>query len=158
MTHWNTLGAAALLAAITTPATAQTSPPLELTGYVVLEKVTTDERGAHTVVRLEPGTVVPGDKLIFGTRYTNKGSTAIDRFIVSNPVPDTVSVTSDIDPDVLVSVNGGKSWARLIELEIVNAAGERRAARPGDITHVRWELPEIVPGETGQLEFPVTVR
>lgn len=151
-------GLAALIAATAAPAAAQTAAPLELTGYVKLERETTDEAGTRTAERVDPEVVVPGDRLIFGTRFANKGAAPIERFVVSNPVPATVSVTGEIDPGVLVSVDGGTAWGKLTELEIINAVGERRAALPGDITHVRWVLPQIAPGETGQLEFAVTVR
>lgn len=154
------LGVAALIAVMFSPAAAHAEPaaPLELTGYVKLEKVATDADGKSRVERVDPQVVVPGDRLVFGTRFANRGSAPIEHFVVSNPVPASVSVASDIDASTLVSVDGGKAWGRLAELAITDANGERRAALPGDVTHVRWVLPEIAPGETGELEFPVTVR
>jgi len=142
------------------PATSGAQAPvlLEVTGYVQLEKVTTDETGARTVERVDPQVVVPGDKLIFGTRFTNKGSEPVERFVVSNPVPAAVRVSGEVDPQQLVSVDGGKVWGKLADLSIIDAAGQPRAALPGDITNVRWILPLIAPGESGTLEFPVTVR
>lgn len=153
-------GLAALALAIAAPAAAQapTQSPLELVGYVQLEKVTTDETGARTVERTDPQVVVPGDRLIFGTRFANKGSEPVERFVVSNPVPAAVRVSGEVDPGQLVSVDGGKVWGKLAELSIIDAAGQPRAALPGDITNVRWILPLIAPGESGTLEFPVTVR
>lgn len=156
------LGLAALALAIAAPAAAQAPTqaptPLELTGYVKLEKVTTDETGTRKVERVDPQVVVPGDKLIFGTRFANKGGEPIERFVVSNPVPAAVRVSREVDPGLLVSVDGGKVWGKLAELSIIDAAGQPRAALPADITNVRWILPQIAPGESGTLEFPVTVR
>ncbi len=166
------LGSAALVCALVAalvappPAAAETAlisgaasdAPLELRGYVKLEKVTTDAAGERRVNRVDPVTVVPGDKLIFGTRFANRGSAPIEQFVVSNAVPAAVSVTGEIDPGVQVSVDGGTAWGKLADLEIADAAGARRAALPADITNVRWVLPSIAPGETGVLEFPVTVR
>lgn len=152
------LGLAALALMIAAPAAAQAPAPLELTGYVKLEKVTTDETGVRTVERVDPRVVVPGDKLIFGTRFTNKGTEPVERFVVSNPVPAAVRVSGEVDAQQLVSVDGGKVWGKLAGLTIIDAVGQPRAALPGDITHVRWILPLIAPGESGTLEFLVTVR
>lgn len=154
------LGLAALALAIAAPAAAQapTEAPLELVGYVQLEKVTTDETGARKIERTDPQVVVPGDKLIFGTRFTNNGAEPVERFVVSNPVPAAVRVSGEVDPEQLVSVDGGKVWGKLADLSVIDAAGQHRAALPGDITNVRWILPQIAPGESGALEFPVTVR
>lgn len=167
MKPWHIFGPTALMAAlmaalvavpVAAPVSAQAPAPLELTGYVKLERVTTDAAGARTVERVDPKVVVPGDRLIFGTSFANTGPAPIERFVVSNPVPATVSVSAELDPGMIVSVDGGKAWGLLAELAIVDAEGVRRAAGPSDITHVRWVLPQIAPGETGTLEFPVTVR
>lgn len=152
------LALAALVLVIAAPVAAEAAAPVELTGYVKLEKITTDDTGARTVERVDPQVVVPGDKLIFGTRFANKGPEPVERFVVSNPVPAAVRVSGEVDPGLLVSVDGGASWGQLAELTITDAAGQPRAALPGDITNVRWILPQIAPGESGALEFPVTVR
>lgn len=152
------LGLAALTTALATPAQAQGEAPLEVASYVRLEKVTTTASGERQVEWVEPEVVVPGDKLIFGTRFANTGDTAIERFVVSNPVPPSVSVSGEIDPAMLVSVDGGTTWGRLAEIEVTQSDGMRRAALPGDVTNVRWVLSPITPGQTGALEFPVTVR
>lgn len=160
MQHPFWFGHAALLAVMgmAAPAQAETAAPLELVGYVKLEKVTIGASGERQVEWVDPQVVVPGDKLIFGTRFTNKGDAPIERFVMSNPVPASVTVTAEINPALLVSVDGGKAWGALADLAIADAAGQPRAAVPGDITHVRWVLPQIAPGESGQIEFPVTVR
>ncbi len=159
MNNCTKFGLAALLVAASAaaPVQAETAAPLELVGYVKLEKVTTDPSGERRVEWVEPQVVVPGDKLIFGTQFTNRSQAPIESFVVSNPVPPSVSV-AQIDPAVLVSVDGGKTWAKLADLVIVEADGQRRAALPGDVTNIRWVLPAIAPGESGRLEFPVTVR
>lgn len=132
--------------------------PVELVGYVKLEKVTTTPAGERQVEWVEPERVVPGDRLIFGTRFANRGTVPIERFIVSNPVPPSVRIAGELDPAVLVSVDGGKTWGPLAALTVPQPDAAPRAALPDDVTHVRWVLPQIAPGEAGALEFPVTVR
>lgn len=149
---------AALMAACAIPARADAPRPLELVGYVKLEKVTTTTAGERKVERFEPRVVVPGDRLIFGTRFVNNGAKTIERFVVSSPVPASVSLSAEADPSLQVSVDSGASWGRLGELEIVQPDGVRRAARSSDVTNIRWVLPTVAPGESGTLEFPVTVR
>lgn len=160
MTYHRKLGLTALIAVLfsSAPAYADPATPVELTGYVKLEKVTTDAAGESRVERVDPDVVVPGDRLIFGTRFANHGPAPIERFVVSNPVPASVSVAPDIDKQMLVSVDGGKAWGQLGGLAIRDAAGQQRAAMPRDVTHVRWVIAQIAPGESGELEFPVTVR
>lgn len=149
---------AAMMAILATPAPAQAETPLELVGYVQLEKVMTDAAGERRVERVEPEVVVPGDRLIFGTRFANRGDTPIERFVVSNPVPASVRVTAELDPATQVSVDAGRTWGKLGELAIVQSDGQPRAALPADVTNIRWVLPTIAPGESGSLEFAVTVR
>lgn len=152
------IGLAAAIMALAVPARAGAESPLELVGYVKLERVTTTASGEPQVERVEPQVVVPGDRLIFGTRFANKGAAPIERFVVSNPVPPSVRLAGEIDPELLVSVDGGATWGKLSDLEILASDGTRRAALPDDVTNVRWVLPAVAPGESGALEFPVTVR
>ena len=156
------LGLAALMTVLTLPAQAQAQAqaqaPLELNGYVKLEKVTTTGSGERQVEWVEPQVVVPGDRLIFGTRFANTGDAPIERFVVSTPVPASVRVTGEIDAAQLVSVDNGTRWGTLGELAIMQPDGTRRAVLPGDVTNIRWTLPVIAPGESGTLEFYVTVR
>jgi hypothetical protein len=152
------LGAVALLAMLAQPVLGEAPPPLELTGYVKLVKITTDDAGERIVELVEPEVVVPGDRLIFGTRYSNAGSRKIENFVVSNPVSAAVQVADDVDPALSVSVDGGKNWGRLGDLTITADDGSSRRAIARDISHIRWTLAEVAPGESGQLEFPVAVR
>jgi len=152
------LGAVALLAMLAQPVLGEAPPPLELTGYVKLVKITTDDAGERIVELVEPEVVVPGDRLIFGTRYSNAGSRKIENFVVSNPVSAAVQVADDVDPALSVSVDGGKNWGRLGDLTITADDGSSRPAIARDISHIRWTLAEVAPGESGQLEFPVAVR
>lgn len=151
-----TLGIAAAAACV--PGAAQTGSPVRLEGYVKLEKVVTDATGAARRELVEPTTVVPGDRLIMGTRFVNGGAGAIENFVVSNPVPAAVRVAEVPDPAQIVSVDGGKTWGPFAAQVVRDEAGEPRPALPGDITHIRWTVPTVAPGGSGAVEFAITVR
>lgn len=141
------------------PAAAAPANPLELAGYVMREKVTIAPDGTRVSEWAAPDVVVPGDRLMLGTRFANRGDAPIERVVVSNPVPESLVVAADADPALLVSVDGGKLWGRLADLAVTDpATGQTRPAHAGDITNVRWILSALAPGAAGQLEFPVTVR
>ncbi len=152
------LGALALHAPAHAAPGAEAASKLDLAGYVMLERATTDASGKQRLERVEPDVVTPGDRLIFGTRFTNRGPAPIEGFVLSNPVPASVSLAETPDPAVLVSVDGGATWGKLAELAVTGTGGGSRPALPGDVTNIRWVLPQIAPGQSGTLEFPVTVR
>ena len=139
------------------PAAAQ-QQPISLAGDVMMVKTETNAAGESTTKLVEPKTIVPGDRLIFGTDYSNSGSDAVENFVVTNPLPAPVRLASDADPELSVSVDGGKSWGKLAELSVNSEAGEARAASHADVTHVRWVLSVVEPGAKGRLEYPAIIR
>jgi uncharacterized repeat protein (TIGR01451 family) len=148
------------IAAATLPAIgrAEQPRPLELAGYVKIEMVTVAPDGGREVQLVDPDVIVPGDRLVFGIRFANRGSERIENVVVTNPLPPTVTFAADADPALVVSVDGGTTWGQRSELEVTGADGSRRAALPEDVGHVRWTLAEVPPGASGHLEFPVVVR
>ena len=150
------LAAAALMPL---PALAQqAASPVTLSGDVKAVKILVEPDGSERTELVEPGTIVPGDRLVFGTDYANNGSEAVSNFNVTNPLPAAVRLAPDADPTLSVSVDGGKSWGRLAELQVTAADGTTRAATHEDVTHVRWVLASIAPGEKGRLTYPAIIR
>lgn len=148
----------AALAIGAAPAAAQqATPAVTLEGLVKLEK-TIEENGKQKVVLEEPKVVVPGDKLLFTTRYRNAGAQPVDNFVVTNPVPDAVRVADESALREQVSVDGGKAWGRLAELTVKGEDGTPRPATAADITHIRWTVPVIAPGASGMVEYHAIVR
>lgn len=96
-------------AGMAAPVFGQTSNPLSLTACAKLERVAIDEQGNRQIELVDPQPVVPGDRLVLGTRYANDGDTLIENFAVSNPVPAAVTVAVDINPALPISVDGGKA-------------------------------------------------
>ena len=145
------------LTGLTLPAAAK-QQPISLAGDVMMVKTETNAAGESTTKLVEPKTIVPGDRLIFGTDYSNSGSDAVENFVVTNPLPAPVRLASDADPELSVSVDGGKNWGKLAELSVNSEAGEARAASHADVTHVRWVLSVVEPGAKGRLEYPAIIR
>lgn len=151
----------ALAAAITfaAPAAAQgNAAPIALNGDVKAEKIVTDADGEERIELVEPTSIVPGDRLVFGTDYANNGADAVTNFVVTNPLPAAVRLAPDADPALDVSVDGGKTWGALAALTFTNSDGTTRPAAHADVTHVRWVLASIAPGTSGRLTYPAIIR
>ena len=152
------LAAAAALALPAVPLAAQNNSAIALTGDVKAVKVITEADGKERTDLVEPSTIVPGDRLVFGTDYANKGSEIVTNFTVTNPLPAAVRLAPDADPAIEVSVDGGKTFGVIAALTIANSDGTTRPAAHADVTHVCWVLASIVPGASGKLTYPAIIR
>jgi uncharacterized repeat protein (TIGR01451 family) len=132
--------------------------PIALNGDVKAEKVITDADGKERIELVEPTSIVPGDRLVFGTDYANNGADTVTNFIVTNPLPAAVRLAPDADSALEVSVDGGKTWGALGALTFTNSDGTTRPAAHADVTHVRWVLASIAPGASGRLTYPAIIR
>ena len=149
------LAAIALAAGVYVPAAAQGTPAVALKSDVkVVRQVT--ENGATRETLEEPAKVLPGDRLVFTTRYNNSGSQPATDFVVVNPLPAAVKLAQAGAFDV--SVDGGKTFGALTALKVPAAAGTTRAAELGDVTHVRWRVASIAPGASGEVSYFAEVR
>lgn len=154
-----TMAAAAALAVPAMPLAAQAAPsPVTLNGDVKAVKTVTGPDGKERTELVEPTTIVPGDRLVFGTDYANKGAEPVKNFVVTNPLPSAVRLAPDADPALEVSVDGGKTWGVIAKLTLPNPDGTNRPATQSDVTHVRWVLPSIAPGASGRLTYPAIIR
>jgi uncharacterized repeat protein (TIGR01451 family) len=148
----------ALVMAVTAPAAhAQSAQPIELSGNVKVDKIVI-ENGKEKHIFSEPSVVVPGDRLVFTTSYRNAGAVAVKDFVVTNPVPGGVMLAPEGAEVQVVSVDGGKTWGKLAGLSVSDGKGGNRTANAGDVTHLRWTLPEIAPGAKGTLNYNAIVR
>lgn len=152
--------AAALLIAASAamPAAAFAQSPVTLSGDVKAVETTVDSEGNETTQLVTPDVIVPGDRLIFGTDYANNGAEPVENFVVTNPLPSAVRLAPDAAADLTVSVDGGASWGTLAELSVTAEDGTSRTATHSDVTHVRWTLATIAPGDSGRLEYPAIIR
>lgn len=151
-------GAMAFMAGAAAPAVAQAGAPaaaVALKGDVkVVRQVT--ENGQTRETLEEPNQVLPGDKLVFTTRYTNSGAEPATDFVVTNPLPGPVKLAK-VD-SFEVSVDGGKTFGALAALKVAAADGTSRAAELADVTHVRWRVASIAPGASGEVKYFAEVR
>ncbi len=147
--------------AIPLTAHAQSGSPVALSGDVMAVETSVDDAGNTSTQLVEPGVIVPGDRLVFGTDYANSGDEPVENFVVTNPLPSAVRLAPDADPELTVSIDGGETWGTISSLSAVTIADEDGAMRPvtnADVTHVRWTLASIAPGESGRLEYPAIIR
>ena len=130
-----------------------------LASDVFLERIQHDANGRSTIVLEQPRRVARGDRLLFVLSYRNVGAEPAQDFVVTNPVPDSVIYAGAGEAEPQVSVDWGRSWGALSSLSVRDQAGGSRAARPEDVTHVRWNIRRLVgAGESGRLTFHAVAR
>lgn len=140
------------------PVAAQDQQPITLVGDVKLVKTSTDDTGATTTELVAPEVIVPGDRLLFVTSYTNSGAEEVTDFVVTNPLPEAVRLADDADPDLTVSVDGGETWGTLEALTVTGEDGAAQPASQSDVTHIRWTLATVPAGASGELTYPAIIR
>ena len=147
------------ICALLTPVPALAADNVALASAVYVERAVTGADGISRVVREEPKLVTPGDRLVFVLTYKNAGTAPADSFVVTNPIPASVSFVASDSPGADFSVDGGKSWAPLAALKVKAADGRLRPAAASDITAIRWAFAKPIPvGGAGNLIFRGIVR
>jgi len=150
--------AVSLTAPIVPLAAQNAAPAVSVDGDIKSEKTVTDANGKTSVELVDPASFLPGDRLIFGQNYANTSAEVVTNFTITNPLPEAVRLAPDADPALEVSVDGGKTWGKLSTLSLTASDGTTRSATHADVTHVRWVLATIAPGESGRVAFPVIIR
>lgn len=141
------------------PAFSYASETVALDSSVFVERNVPTADGKFRIVLEEPRVVTPGDRLVFILQYRNTGTQSAKDFVVTNPMPAPVAYQGTSDAVAQVSVDGGRTFAPLAVLKVREPDGTVRAARPEDVTHVRWALRDpIAAGAQGKLSFRGVVR
>lgn len=152
----NKIFLAVLLTVCAVPAAgAAQERPIKLQSDV---KLVRQVQQGETPELVAPEGVVPGDTLVFTTSYSNEGASAVNDFVIVNPVPADLILTDDAAAATEVSIDGGAKWGRLADLKVVESDGEERPATTSDITHMRWVFSRVAPSEKGEVRFSATVR
>lgn len=136
-------------------AIAQDSLSFEATAFV---QKTVVEDGIEKTVELPTATVVPGDLVIFNTTYHNDGTEPVEEFVVTNPIPGPVALSNESSGALVVSVDGGQTFGNLSTMSIAIEPEGERPAVAADVTHIRWTLDRVAPGESGTLSYKAFVR
>jgi len=132
---------------------------VSLDSKVFVERQVTSADGKQSIVREDPKLVVPGEKLLFVLNYKNEGAAPADKFVVTNPIPQSVTFVASEAAGADVSVDGGKIWGPIASLKVKAADGSLRPASASDVTHVRWVFTKAIPvGGKGILSFRGVVR
>ena len=147
------------IALMMSPGFALAANGVSLTSEVFLEKAVVGSDGRPAILLDQPKLVTPGDNLVFVLRYENKSAAPATNVSVTNPLPAAVSFREAPGRLALYSVDGGHNWGTLSALKVRERDGRFRAARPDDVTHVRWTFRQPLPaGASGKLTFRGTVR
>lgn len=135
--------------------------PVTLVHKQLLDKVTT-VAGKTTHEIVDPSVthdkVVPGSHIIVVLEYHNNLAQPVDNLEYKDPLPAPLLLADDSASQFDVSVDGGKTFAKLATLAVTDAKGAKRAAEAGDVTNVRLVIPQIAPGGSGKIEFHAVVR
>jgi uncharacterized repeat protein (TIGR01451 family) len=147
------------LLALLLPGAALAQSQVALTSNVLVERTTTGPDGAARTSLEAPGIVTPGDRLVFVLSYRNNAASPATDFVVTNPIPESVSYNGTESTGSVLSVDGGRTWGELGALSVRDADGTSRPASFADVTHVRWRIAEPIPaGGSGELRFRGLVK
>ena len=136
-------------------ALAEQADAVSLSGDVKVVR-TVEENGATVTKLEEPTQVVPGDRILFRTAYRNTSGSTVEDFVITNPLPSAVVLAEPGDFEV--SVNGGDAFASLSSLTVTLDDGTSRPAELADVTHIRWTLHHLAPGQSGTVTYFAVIR
>lgn len=154
-----------LLALLLTPAIAMAKPEV---GVVLLaeKEVQVEENGQQVLKKVPAEAVAPGDTLIYTLTYSNKGDEVATEVKFHSPIPEGTtyldgSATADT-AQIFFSIDGGKTYDLAGKLEVVatDADGKQivRPATARDFNSIRWLIPQLPAGTTGELTYQVQVN
>jgi len=117
--------------------------PVQISSKVQELVQTVDENGKSKLKAVEANAVVPGDRILYTTTFTNNGNKASDKIVITNPIPNNTrylgGTATGKDFAITYSVDHGKSWGTAQSLQVKLKDGKVRAAEASDYTHIRWE-------------------
>lgn len=109
----------------------------------------------------------PGEILRFTLQFRNTGDTVAEDVVLDNPIPPNSSYQADSatsfkDSRPLFSTDNGSTFSlpATLTYEIRNPDGSNKTiiAPPEKYTDIRWQLPPLPAGATGQVSFNVLIQ
>ena len=123
------------------------------------------ESGKQIKKRIEAKSQVSGEVVIYTITYRNEGDQVATGVKFDNKVPEGTSYVANSakgNADITFSIDDGKSYKKPEQLtyEIVNAKGvkETVVAPPEKYTDIRWVLPQVNAGSSGQIGYEVRIK
>lgn len=122
-----------------------------------------DAQGQAQLVAIAPDSIVPGDRILYTTRFQNNGVEASDNITITNPIPQQVSYLEGTARgdycDIVFSADGGNSWGKPEQLKVRMADGQWRVAQAGEYTHIRWQYQsELAAQQSGEISYQAKLK
>ena len=149
---------AAIFALLAAPIAAQQGKAITTSGDVMVVKTVTNDSGEVETILVDPDIVTPNDKLRFRTEYTNTSEELVENFVMTRPLNSALLLFPGDNGGAELSVDGGQTFGSITELTVSSDEGTVRPATEHDVTHLRWTVPQIEAGTTGEIIFYVIVR
>ncbi|MGB7372782.1 hypothetical protein [Pontixanthobacter sp.] len=104
-----------------------------------------------------PATILrSGDTVILMVSW--QADQSRNAFTVSSPIPKHLSFKASASDRQVVSIDGGKNWARLADLTVKDGTQTRRASAE-DVTHLRWRIAANTAARgSGKITYSAIVR
>lgn len=155
----------AMLIFTATHAVAADKSPLELVSVNEVDITVKNSKGVDEVQRVDAAKakVVPGDTVIFTTRYSYAGGKPATDVVITNPMPEHMIYTDGTAEGkgtrIEFSADKGASYAPAGKVKIKDAKGKERVAAAADYTHIRWVFKgALEKGAKGEVFFRAKVK
>ena len=129
------------------------------------KEVVVVEKGKQVKKRVEATSQVSGEVVIYTISYRNEGDEVATNVKFDNKVPEGTSYIGDSakgNADTTFSIDNGKTYDKPAKLtyEIVNAKGQKETvvAPPEKYTDIRWVIPQVNAGGSGQIVYEVRIK
>ncbi len=150
--------------ALLLPLTAWATPVITVAIKAEKEVVVT-ENGQKITKIVEAQEIFPGEIVIYTLTYRNTGSSAAQNVAITDPLPEGTSYlpgsASEVG-DLVFSIDQGQTYKRpsLLTYMVTQPDGSvvTRVASPEEYTHIRWTIPEILPGAEGAVSFKARIK
>ena len=143
--------------AISTPVFAA-GMKLQNTAFREMSEIRAD--GQRKISLVGPGTMLPGNTVVFVTHYSNEGTKPAERLVINSAVP---AGTTYLGPNTgvaepLVSIDAGRNWGFLQSLRVGSSTASRQA-QAADVTNVRWLIAgPISPGANDNVSYRALIK
>src|ERR1700722_3926060 len=154
---WRRLALTLILSAAARPSLAQSAAETHgnpgFTLRAIAEVEVPASIGERETVKLAPADrVVPGDQVIYTLEIRNNGAMALPPPRVDYPIPEHMRYLDDTaagpGAQITFSTDGGHRFDRPENLKVVGPDGQRHTATAADYTHIRWQLKNILKGNS----------